>query len=100
MALCSPPCTVRSAWRSLSRFSLRNASRPLTGSLKIAVVTFLPCQLTSRGIPVFTETSFIIRLSFVLLVREGTFCTEQPKWAAFYSNEGAHPLLFRGSQRE
>jgi hypothetical protein len=43
---------------------LRKATRPPTGSLKIAVVTILLCQLTSRGIPVFTETSFIVSQSF------------------------------------
>ena len=31
--LSTPPCTVRSAWRSPSRFSLRSATRPPAGSL-------------------------------------------------------------------
>jgi hypothetical protein len=30
-----------------------------SGCLKMAVVMFLPCHVTSRGSPVFTETSFI-----------------------------------------
>src|SRR5216684_8888325 len=40
MALYSPPWTVRSAWRSPSKLSLRKATRPSTGCLKIPVVTF------------------------------------------------------------
>jgi len=34
---------------------------PLDGLLKDPVVTLVPCQVTSRGRPVFTETSFMIR---------------------------------------
>src|SRR5439155_23695300 len=33
----------------------------LTGSLKIPVVTSLPCQATSRGKPTFTDKIFMIR---------------------------------------
>src|SRR2546430_10053331 len=34
-------CALPISWRSPSRFSLRSATRPLTGSLKIPVVTIL-----------------------------------------------------------
>src|SRR5437016_4886778 len=34
---------------------------PLTGALKIPVVTSLPCQATSRGKPTFTDKIFMIR---------------------------------------
>src|SRR5690349_12394710 len=59
MALSTPPCTVRSACRSPSMFKRATLTRPATGSLKMPVVTTRSFQTTSRGIPTFTEISFI-----------------------------------------
>src|SRR5229473_1228999 len=47
------------------KLSLSKATRPSTGCLKIAVVALPPCHVTSRGSPVFRETSFIPRCSFL-----------------------------------
>src|SRR5882762_10144344 len=49
-------------------------TRPLTGSLKMAVETILPCHVTSRGTPVFTEASFIFCLS-LLRYRQEWLCS-------------------------
>jgi len=38
---------------------VRIITRPLTGSLKIPVVTSLPCQVTSLGNPTFTDKTFM-----------------------------------------
>ena len=56
------PCRARrgrcrSAWASPSRFSRRNGTGEVTGSLKMPVRTVWPCQATSRGMPTLTETT-------------------------------------------
>jgi hypothetical protein len=43
---------------------VRIISRPLTGSLKIPVVTSLPCHATSLGNPTFTDNIFMTSQSF------------------------------------
>src|SRR6266403_6201464 len=55
-------------------------TRPLTGSFKMAVETILPCHVTSRGSPVFTETSFIACLSFVWYRQEWLCSSIRGSW--------------------
>ena len=55
-AFSGPPCTVKSAWRSPSRFNVRSITRPVTGSLKMPVETGSSFRSTNRGRPTFTET--------------------------------------------
>src|SRR5712664_3182169 len=55
-------------------------TRPLTGSLKMAVETILPCHVASRGSPVFTETSFIVCLSCVLYRQEWLCLSIRRSW--------------------
>src|SRR5207249_271009 len=55
------------------QIQLANATRSATGSLKIPVVTLLPCHSTSRGIPTFNEIIFIFRTYAVTLRRTTKF---------------------------
>src|SRR3954471_8807243 len=53
-----PPCTLRSAWSSPSRFTPRTATRPLTGAFQIAVVVCSPLpRVMDRGLPTLTDTT-------------------------------------------
>src|ERR1700676_466279 len=64
----SPPCTVRSDWRSPSRLNPTTRTRPSTGLFQIDVRTARPCQLTSRGSPTFNEITFMRSRPSILLL--------------------------------
>src|SRR4029077_12329696 len=50
-----PPCALRSAWSSPSRFTPRAAIRPATGDFQMALLAGRPLYSNSRTVPTLTD---------------------------------------------
>src|SRR6266496_1178867 len=77
LPLSTPPCTIKSACLSPSRLSFRNIIGPLTGSLKIAVVTVCPLKSTFFGrIYFLCECIALTTTKSSSIYSEGLVCKE------------------------